>query len=333
MTMALAIIPLLAAAKEAPMSARPDSPTELASGYGRRLTFSPDGHTLAAVDRSALFLFRDFALQHEERSAAVLAGACFASDGKRLFASPEIYDIAAGRWQSAPPLPVLAGLPPDADAERSFEVQAAATSPDGELLVVGVGYRPPRGRTAAVRYTGPTRRLLLLRAASREIVGALADNPGSGEWRAVAIGERAIAATGGAIGIWDRKSLAKLAELTQHRGAIRDLAFSPDGKWLASASSGADRLVVLWDTATWKAVRSFEAHKEGVLALAFHPRQPLLASAGGDGAVKLWSLVDGKLARTFAGKGPIEGIAWSQAGDRLTVAEGGAHRLLVYPFK
>jgi WD40 repeat protein len=55
--------------------------------------------------------------------------------------------------------------------------------------------------------------------------------------------------------------------LTQHSGTVLTLAFSPDGRVLASG--GDDRTILLWDTETWKPRSSLEGHPGDVYGVAF----------------------------------------------------------------
>jgi WD40 repeat protein len=76
--------------------------------------------------------------------------------------------------------------------------------------------------------------------------------------------------------------------LQGHGSDIYAVAFSPDGKRLASGSN--DRSVRLWDVATGATLRAINAHREAVYAIAFSPDGRLLATGGRDGALKLWDV-------------------------------------------
>src|SRR5207245_11667382 len=83
----------------------------------------------------------------------------------------------------------------------------------------------------------------------------------------------------------------------QHERTLMSLAFSPDGKQLASC--GIDGTVRAWETATGKSLHEFKGHKEEVISVAFSPDGTLVASGSGAATAGLWVLSTGTALHTL----------------------------------
>jgi WD40 repeat protein len=110
-----------------------------------------------------------------------------------------------------------------------------------------------------------------------------------------------------------------VAVVPAHKDLILDLAFSPDGKSLATC--GYDRLIKLWDVASGKELRVLKDHSDAVYGLAFSPDGRLLASAAADRAVKVWDLATGTRLYTLGEATDwLYAAAWSPDGRHLAAA-------------
>src|ERR1700722_925711 len=154
------------------------------------------------------------------------------------------------------------------------------------------------------------------------------------KWLAVAGGE---AGKSGEIWLFHletdgRLSNAPLFTFAGHKDAVYALAFSPDGKTLATA--GYDRLIHLWDVSPGQTKTpvvvstprlTLKDHSDTVYGLSFHPDGALLASVGADRAVKVWEIATGKRLYTLSDPTDwVYCVSWSP--DRKHLAAGGVDK-------
>ncbi len=88
--------------------------------------------------------------------------------------------------------------------------------------------------------------------------------------------------------LWDVKTGAEVRRLRGHDSDIRGLAWSADGRRVASC--GADKTARVWDVASGTELARALGHTRAVRAVAFAPDGKLLATGGDDRAVCLWRL-------------------------------------------
>jgi WD40 repeat protein len=129
-------------------------------------------------------------------------------------------------------------------------------------------------------------------------------------------GKCLVCATGAAI-VWDAETGKELLTLHADKQGADSIAFSPDGKRLASA--GMAGIVNVWDMASGKLVLSLEAGTKAWSALAYSPDGQYLASTSSDRTLKLWNATTGDEIMTLTGGG---GVAFSPDSRRMAGSLG-----------
>jgi WD40 repeat protein len=245
----------------------------------------------------------------------------FSPDGKTLASGSGVFDARTRKWAAGVVnlWDVSSGKSRATLKGHTDFVFALAFSPDGSRLASG-------GADRMVLVWDPAKEEIQHTIAGhREPVRAVSFSP---DGKTLASGSEVFDVRTrqpllGEIKLWDVVTGKERAALTKHRYAVFALAFSADGKTLASGSG--DTTVRLWDPATGEQRKSWVAHTPTVNSLALSTDGKNMATGGFDEKakeVKLWS-AQGDLLNTF--EGPRDGppyVAFSPDG-KLLVAGGG----------
>jgi WD40 repeat protein len=232
---------------------------------------SPQGRLVASDDRSGATRVVDVVTGHEVRRFPgwmhVAFASAFSPDGKLLAAGTMQGEIGLWDWATGTLVRRLTG--------HREHLHALAFTRDGKLLASA----------------GDDKTLRLWDAeAGKELRRADLDVL---PWALGVAADGKTLATGnndGSIRILDTATLREVRRIRDtHHGTIA-LAYSPDGKVVASAGNGG---VYLWDATTGKELRALRGHRGTVRAVAFSPDGSLLASAADDTTILLWRVKGG----------------------------------------
>jgi RNA polymerase sigma factor (sigma-70 family) len=284
--------------------------------YVFSVALSPDGKTLATginhfdPSRSGEVALWDTATGKVrtvlEGHTELVQSLAFSPDGKRLASAS--HDKTVKVWDTATGKEV-----------RSFAVT------DDRGCAMSVTFSPD-GKTLAVGYAkGPgDEGVKLMEVATGTEVGSLAG------FRAAFSPDGKMVATGtidGVLRLWEVATSKELNSAEAHGGPVTYLAFSPDGKTLATVSN-ADDTVRLWDVATAKRRAALEQATFSVNSLAFSPDGKSLAVGSHEkdgekvsGLVILWDAATGKRQVTLpVDNGPVTAVAFASKDGRTLAA-------------
>jgi WD40 repeat protein len=267
------------------------------------LTFSPDGALLSASSERGEVRLWDLAGQKSVRVYAeshwVGNPTAFTPDARSLLFvrhGLRVWDVAAGR------------LTHD-ETIRGRMLPSLVLSRDGGRLFVT--HWDPKARTCC--WELPARQVLWT------IAWTMCSSPDT----AALSGDGTLFATGHydkQVRLWDAASGTLLHALSDHPKAPGRLAFSPDGRVLAWT---AETRVCVWALGEPPArLTQLSGGRPHLKSAAFHPGGASLATAGGDGQVRLWDAATWKQRRAYDwGVGPLLEVAFSA--DGLKAACGG----------
>lgn len=114
-----------------------------------------------------------------------------------------------------------------------------------------------------------------------------------------------------------------LSILTGHSADVMGVAWSPDGKRLASGAD--DKRVHVWDGSSGTLIMRLEGHTKQVTSVCWSPDCSLVVSGSLDGTLRVWDMAVGTVRFVAEANGEIKAVAWSRTNR---VASGTANGIL-----
>ncbi len=118
---------------------------------------------------------------------------------------------------------------------------------------------------------------------------------------------------------WQRLCHLQLHTFIGHRAPLTSVAWSPNGKFLATGS--ADGTAKIWPACGGRELLTLRGHSSGVTSLSWSPDGRRLATASLDGTAKVWETAEGRQQLTLnEHEDRVTSVSWSPNGERLATA-------------